>query len=212
MTVREAKKILQSDLCPMLQSLDFIEHAPLLFARDRENRSEILNFGGRLDRGLLKFNFVAGVRFPAVEAILRPDNDDPTYPTISAPIHFLHPDRQYFEWEFADETDLVPVLKSVRAEIENSANKFFKHFASLGVVEHDLRLGPTGADWHMLGREQITEVLAAIATLDGRIHHAQQIINNALADPRNNKPAKQRRLERLKVLLEGTEWCQDPEL
>jgi len=201
MTSGQAEEMLQGDLRPILQSLGFFEHAPLFYARDRGDRSEILNFGGRMDRGIFKFNFVVGVRFPAIEAILRPGNDNPTFPTISAPIHFLHPDRQYFEWEFADGDDSTPVIESVRVDIESTAVKFFEHFASLNVVEHDLRFGPAGADWHMLGREQITEVLAAIAKLDGRVHEAQQIVDDALADPKNSKPAKRIRLKRLKAQL-----------
>lgn len=205
MTSREAKEMLRRRLRPILQSLDFFEHTPLLFARNQGNRSEILNFGGRMDRGLFKFSLVVGVRFSAIEAILRPGNNDPSYPTILAPIHFLHSDRQHFEWEFAEKNELASVLESVRADIENSASKFFEHFSSLDVVEHDLRLGPAGADWHMLGQEQITGVLAAIARLDGRAHHAQQIVDDALADSKNSKPAKRRRLERLKALLGGAE-------
>jgi hypothetical protein len=181
--------------------LGFSERDPLFYARDRGDRSEILNFGGRMDRNVFKFSFVVGVRFPAIEAILRPGNDNPTYPTIAAPVHFLHSDRRHFEWEFADGDDLTSALESVRADIDSSAGKFFEHFASLNVVEHDLRLGPAGADWHMLAREQITGVLAAIAKLDGRAHEARQIVDDALADPTNNKPAKLRRLERLRALI-----------
>lgn len=201
MTSSQAEERLQSGLRPILQSLGFSEHAPLSYYRNRGDRLEILNFGGRMDRRIFKFSFVVGIRFPQIESILRPDDDNPTYPTISAPIHFLHPGRKHFEWAFGANDDLALIIALVRADIESLAAKFFDRYSSLMVVEHDLRLGSAGADWHILGREQITEVLAAIAKLDGRDTEANQIVDSALADPRNEKPAKQRRLEQLKLRI-----------
>ena len=54
-----------------------------------------------------------------------------------------------------------------------------------------------------IGREQITEILASIAYLDGRVQEAQKMIDDALADPKNSKPTKRCRLERLKTQLVG---------
>lgn len=204
MNSRQAEKILRSSLRPVLATLSFSEYSPLCFAKKHPEHFEILNFPGRFDRGSYKFTIQVGIRFPLIEALIRPENDDITHPTISAPIHFLRPDREYFEWEFSVGHNLRPVMDSVKVEITSSATKFFERYANIASVEHDLRLGPSGMDWLLLSSMNIIAVLAAIAKLDGRIEETKKLVEEALADPKNNKPARRRHFESLKANLFGT--------
>lgn len=199
MTLMEKK--LQSGLNPIMLTLGFLSTETLCFLREKGDRIDIACFAGRQEQLLYKFSFTVGVRFPEIESMIRPDNNDPTYPTIAAPIHFLHSGRQFFEWEFSDDDDLAEVIESVKVYIERWGEAFFAHYSSFSAVEHDLQSGPSGADWHMLNRLQVVETLIALAKLDGRVQEALDILEKALSDPKNRKPAPRRRLEFLRSRL-----------
>ncbi len=200
MTSLDWNRELRRVLADRLAGLGFIEHSPLCFAREQDESVSILNFGGRIDGAKFKFTFTVGVRFAAIEAILRRDNNRITSPTISAPIHFLREDREYFEWEASEPARLTELVDDVIAEIKNSAMEYFRRFSSLALVERELSVSEMKG-WFVQTPLQKAGILAAIALRHGRRDDAEAIVAREAAEPRNASPGKRRRVETLKAQL-----------
>jgi len=200
MTSTQAEKVLSGALRDALEALGFNEHSRLSFTRNDASGTSILNFGGRVENGAFKFTFSVGLRFAEIEALLRPGIEDPTYPTIQMPIHLLHQDRQYFEWELSDESDANEPAREVLVEVAEKAEPFLARYGKLQAVDESLA-SPNASDWFILTPDQRASVRAAMAKVAGRDQDARAILDEALADPRNAKPVKKRRLQELRSRL-----------
>jgi hypothetical protein len=180
----------------------FKEHSPLCFAQQHTHHFSILNYGGRVDRDTYRFTCFAGLRFPEIEALLRPDTDDPTFPTIVTPIHMLKPDCTFSEWELSEDVNAVSVVRAAYAEAMDLAIPFFNRFSDLAAVEKNLR-SDDARDWFALGPDQRVGVLAGIAMCDGRSDEAKRVIEHAIVDLKDANPGRLRRLQRLREQILG---------
>jgi len=200
MRLRQGESILSEAIRDSLAALGYTQRLRLSFTRERVGCTHILNFGGRVEKGVFKFTFSVGIRFLEVEAILRPENDDPTYPTIVMPIHFLHEDRKYFEWDVSGAPGAARMAQEVMSEVSGRAQAFFDRYATLSAVDESLA-SANALDWFVLTADQHVGVRAAIAKVEGREDDAKAIVDEALADPRNANPRKRWRIEELRSRL-----------
>lgn len=204
MTSKQADRILSGAIRDGLRKLGFRENSRLFFTRNDANSTSILIFGGRMENAVFKFTFSVGIRFGEIEAILHPDNEDSTYPTILMPVHLLHQDRAYFEWEFSDESDANKRAREVLAEVAEIAEPFLTRYGDLQAVEESLA-SPCALDWFVLTPDQRVGVRAAMAKFAGREDEAKAILDEALQEPKNAIPARKRRIEDLKSRLFSAE-------
>lgn len=200
MNSKQAEAKLRPLLKGLLSEMDFSYSPPLNFVRRRKDHSELLLFGGRMDRGRFLFNFRPGIRFFAIEEILRPEQKDPTYPTVSGSMRST---LEFVEWGFGGDDDLGQILEGVREEVATSADAFFARYSSLKTLESEVRSSSPGTpDWFVLDPIQRSELLAAIAVLEERRDEALKFIDEALGFPWC-KGVRRKKLEGLKSHLVG---------
>ena len=230
MTVQEAENRITDQIAARLSELGFKKINHFLIARVLDQAVQQLSFGVRKDRasGDLWVSITVGIRFEQVEQLLQ-RNDDRNAPTIGIPIYLLHDGRRLVEWNAArpDLTDLL------HEQIELYAILFFERIASLEALrlqlmedaeaqesisaqmahlnpqqQRELRLKLMDDERLSLPltADQRTEILAAIAVVNGDLSSAQSMIRNARSDLEHAKPipptiARRARLDRLEKIL-----------
>ncbi len=172
----------------------------LSFRRIADGCNQLINVGCRSEAGKLKLTCTLGVRFDAVESLLRPKNMDKSYPTVSCPVHLLRPEREYYEWEGGNDEELTIAVESMIAEIQEVGLRFLDRFVKIEAVEQELS-GSAVSDWLILDRLQRASTLIAIALIHGDRSEAERLFADAMKDPRNQNSGKRRRLEELRKQL-----------
>ena len=193
-------QLLRNALTERLSRIGFNEESPLAFTRSGEHCIDILNFEGQINGAGYKFTCYIGIRFPEIEALLKPNEQDLTYPTVSTPIHFLRDDREYYEWVVIDAGNLDSVVEHAVNEVRHLAEKCFIHFSSLQNVEEELA-SPIATQVFGFGPFQTTSVRAAIALHQGRPADARKLIAEALDRTRTASMGQRRRLQQLQTQL-----------
>lgn len=177
-----------------LGKLGFKSLGYLSFARCSETCIQLVNVGGRTEGREYKFTCMLGIRFDEIERILRPSVADKSYPTVSCPIHFLRPEREYYELKGSCIDELSAATNSLIEELNEVGLTFFERFATIEAIADDLSGSPV-SDFFVLSPHQKVGILAAISLIKGKRLAAEQIISDALNDPMNRSPAIKRRIE-----------------
>ena len=133
MIVKIAEKALQAALAKPLANLGFADRSELAYSRDHADHVDVLVFPGRLEDGTYKFACDVGVRFPAIEAILRPDDNSQFSKTVWKPIYTLC-GNEYFEWQFFTESELSNIVDNVIDKVSGPASDFLSKYGRLSVV------------------------------------------------------------------------------
>jgi hypothetical protein len=196
-TQRKYERDLHEALKCELAAFAFVEHDHLSFIRVDCDRVEIMNFGGRMEGAAFLFTLSIGIRFTKIEAVRRPDDDDLSIPTIMAPIHLLRQGSEYQEWLINDVVDAPIVAQNAIPEITALAERFFKSYPDVSSVKIRLQ-SPRPRDWFVLSSEQRIEILASIAKIEGRAEEGIQLLDAALLERRDARPALRASLERLR--------------
>jgi len=209
MNKKQAEKLLRPLLKDLLAPMGFRYFKPLFFGKKAEDHSDILLFGGRTtleERGIVyKFKFNHGVRFPAIQRIIKPDDQDPTFPTLAGPMHFLHEDCDILkhEWALGDGDNVEAVIELVRHEIVHFAQPFFDRYATLEAIEEDVWKvtwpRSAGHDWFWFGIDPVqkAELLAAIAILQRRKDDALLAIEEIRQNPHFKHSPRLKNLDRI---------------
>ena len=196
------EKMLGNFLADRLQEFGFLPVDVLSFIRCIDDLKQIINAGGRHENRKLKFTCILGVRFEQIESILRPNENDDSYPTVCCPIHLIAPERKYYEWEGGNEEELAIAADSMIAELHEVGFDYFDRFSTLEAVEEELTSSPV-SDSFLLSADQRTGILAAIAMTRGDRAVAEQLFAEAIKDRYFEHPARKRRLEELRTRVLG---------
>lgn len=170
--MHEAEVLVSRVAEPILRAHGFGRDRKLVFTRAKSDRVDRIGLSVFQDRmGHLRASLAAGIRFPAVEAIRGPERLPNDAPTIATPMHFLSPDRAYFDWLIDDETEGTELAANIRSEIEEHVLPFLEAYGSLSVVKSALERDDPGA-WFTLDAAQREQLLALIDAAQGEGHRA----------------------------------------
>jgi hypothetical protein len=199
MTAKEAEKALQQLVEPVLKRHGFRHQRRLEFLRHREEQIDRIGFNVFTDRnGTVRASFGIGIRFPAVENCRKGDTDADA-PTVAVPMHFLEPQRRYFDWQLSDDTDWAILRDEITRAFEDRALPFLMRF-SLDAVATDLE-SEQPAKWFTLDPTARIETLALIDCARGQLPRGIARIETELARLAG-APSKERTpLERLRDRL-----------
>jgi hypothetical protein len=182
-----------------LSRIGFARAADLSFSRESGDALQLISFSVRQDahRGFC-FSFGAGVRFPAVEALLGSGPEQQLFPTIGKPLSVLKSDTDdYFEWCVTKGTDMSTIRREVMLNIKQHALPFLERYSTLTSVESSLAQDDP-AHWFVLNPEQRVTILAAIVHVRGDKRRSLELLDEALQHLSDAPPKKRRRLEQLR--------------
>lgn len=188
----------RKELMNRLADFGFRECEPLCFIDEQPDCIKVLNVGCERSTNGYSITLFVGIRFPQVEAVYRPKVTDPSNPTITCPIHFLHDEREYCEWELSVATEISTVVDSIISEFHQFASpNFFDKVATPSALEEQLS-SEQPSNWFALGPMQRIGLRAALAIYGKRPGDAELVFEEALADPSNSAPAKAARIKRMR--------------
>ncbi len=183
-----------------LSKIGFATYEQLVFGRFVGSCTQLISLGGRVEGCKFKFSCTLGIRFNEIEALLRPENSDATYPTVSCPIHLLRPDRKFYEFEGESANDLEVAVADLLEEIYEVGLAFYNKFVTVDDIFGELSSSAV-SKWFVLSSHQKVGTLAAIAILRGDRLAAERIISEALSDSRNQNAGRQQRIAELHQVL-----------
>jgi hypothetical protein len=131
------------------------------------------------ERALATLN--VGIRFEQVQALLSRAYSEPESPTISTPIHFLHADRQFQEWDAGDPKTPSELL----SEIEEYAIPFFEKYCDFNQALFSLT-SENPRDWFNLIPSMRISTLAAMLALRGKGKSALALLDKEIALRQSN--------------------------
>lgn len=196
----ELEKTTHDLLTERLQRIGFEAVGFMSFCRTFSDCNQLINVCCRSEGRKLKLTCTLGVRFDSIESLLRPENADSSYPTVSCPVHLLRPEREYYEWEGGNDDELRIAVESMIAEIQKVGLEFFDRFKTIEAVKEELSSSAV-SNCLILSPHQRTGTLAAIALARGERSEAESLFADAMKDPRNQKSGKKRLLEELRIQL-----------
>ncbi len=200
-TFKDGKRLLVSLLKVALARHGFHHVRDLSFARESGGSTRLLSFGAH--RGTSDefcFSFGVGVRFPAVEALLRPEGEDDLLPTVGKPLSILKESEGFPQWCFDGTREPADLVTEATADVERYALPFLDKYSSLSAVRVALeREDPR--DWFVLSPEQRLATLVAIDHVEGRTAEALQRLDRALKDLENEPLKKRWPLQKLRERL-----------
>lgn len=199
MNLADYEQALGARLRPPLADIGFAHDATLWFTRPNPAGTETLRLGGRLEPERCLFSGTAGVYLRAVERILRPDSAG-TAPTLMVPLHFLHEEREFFEWTMSAADDSVRIAAAIMAEVRTYVLPFFEKYTRTENVKRSLESADP-KDWFALTSEQRVSLLATMEYVAGDTEKALRILDEALAERAKALPKKRRLLEKLRAQL-----------
>ncbi len=181
MKVKEAERHLSESVGPALERHGFIKERSADFIRRAEEHVDRIGFSVFSDRiGGIRASCGVGLRFPAVEA-WRPGDRSENAPTVAVPMHFLEPDRKYFDWILSEVTDWPAFGNEVVEAVERRALPFLDRYSSLDTVRaalesHDPR------DWFTLDPTRRIETLALTHCASGELDRGVALLEKTLGD------------------------------
>jgi hypothetical protein len=198
MTVEQAENQITSQLADRLDADGFKKKSRFLITRATDKAIEQLRCGVRKDQFSGKFlvSLMAGLRFGEVEAILA-RTDDLNSATLVVPIHLLHKDGKYTEWD----VEAPQTASELFTEVQLYALPFFEKWSSLDVVILSLQ-SENPRDRVAKTAASRIETLSAILALKGQKNEALSLLDEAIEKERE-KPVigKRLRLEKLRDRL-----------
>jgi len=197
------RKALNAHLRPMLIELGFSTYSLLSFKRSYSRGLEILRFPDRRDSERCLFSGNLGLSISMVEKIMRPDSKE-ILPTIWAPLHFLHADREFFEWTIREEGDVPYVASTIMEEVYRYALPFFEKYANIDLIKGNLE-SSTPRDWFALGPDQRICVLAALEYLAGNVSRSFQLLEDSIRTESTKPIPRGRPMKTLLTDLRGKE-------
>lgn len=194
------EKSVGAELAKPLKTLGFEQEATLDFLRKTEFGGQTLRFGGRIDhQGHCHISGTAGIIFRDVEAVLAHSGKSGSAlaPTIVMPLHLLHAERKYFDWQLQGADDAPIVATDIVGAVKALAQPFFERYGTLTAVR-DALAKPSPLSWFILSPEQRETTLAAIEHLLGSSDSAIARLDSALAERAGEMPRRRRELEKLR--------------
>lgn len=195
MSVKVYQRELRKSLKTVMKKHGFKEEKSICFYKPIEKGFLICNFPARVTGDVLKVTLFLGVKLNEIEKLLSPESlEAKTKPILLAPIHFLKPKRQYFEWRIESEDALDYVVSDIDNHIKIFGLPFFEEHSSIDGLEKAIENSPSDHDKHALGFVQISELKIAIKMLKGETHLAETMINEVLARKDFEKPFARNRI------------------
>jgi len=201
---KDGAKYLRRQLTPLLSERGFRHLGDLSFGRGPGSSVQMISFGARRGRsGEFCFSLGAGVRFDAIEALLRPGNDDLQVATVAKPLSVLKPSSGFPEWCFDGQREPEDVITDVVQDVDRYAIPFLETCASLEQVAAQLET-PDPRHWFVLSPEQRLMTLVAVKHVQGHREDALLCLDQAITE-RKDAPQKVRwPLEKLRERLVPT--------
>jgi hypothetical protein len=190
------ERMLHDRLRERFERFGFEVVAPLTFRRGVGECGNLVTASTRIEDGKLKFTCSLGLQFEAIELLIS-GKVEKSQPSIVCPIHLLAPSREFYEWEFANESEADIASDSLVEEFIDVGQPFFERFGTLEAVTHELRENSVSQSL-VVAPHQRTAILAAYEVIQGNRDAAEGIFREALSDPKNQNPGRKRRLEKLR--------------
>lgn len=150
-----------------------------------------------------------GLRFPEVEA-WRPGDRSETAPTVAVPMHFLGPDRKYYDWVLSEVNDWPAFGSEVVEAIERRALPFLDRYSSLDAVRTALGSNDP-RDWFTLDPTRRIETLARIHCALGELDRGMDLLEKTLSDLADAPVKTRYPLMRLKDALRARQASAAPD-
>ncbi len=203
MKLPACRKALKTHLRPLLKEVGFKAEGRLSFTRSNSIGIESLKFPGRRESDRCLFSGNLGLSIQAVEKILRPDSEEP-FPTIWTPIHFLHTDRDFFEWVMRADDDAPSVASAIMEEVHTYVLPFFEEYTNIETIKCRLEsIYPR--DWFGMVPDQRVCVLAALEYLERNTDRAFEVLEDAIAAESVKPIPRNRPMKKLLADLRGSE-------
>lgn len=197
MNYKTAHKVIRKMFEEPLAYLGFSEVGrvdPPRFVRGPSDVLQTLQFGGRIDAYYhFMFGFNVGVRFLAIERILRPETLEQMAPTVWVPIHLLREDTGYTEWRLENSSPPLSLNEEILKEIKHYGFPYWERYSDLDRVRIALETNDRNSRCCVFGPEQKLETLAAIEAVQGRVNRALEMLDQAIERERK-APAPAARL------------------
>ncbi|MCW1886925.1 hypothetical protein OKA04_19450 [Luteolibacter flavescens] len=170
----------------------FSKMSPQDLIRHANDHSEFIYFGSRINRStrLEMFHFSVCIRFPAIEAILDPYEENIQGCTFGSPIHILTEEQKFREWTLTP-TSFESVRSEARSLITQYAFPFFEEFKSIeDVAKH---LSPEkNPHWSILDQTRQIQIFAASLCVLHRRTEAVALLKEEIEklekEMENNRP------------------------
>jgi len=197
-TAAQIEKQITGELAHLFSEQGFSVTSPRLVEKIRDNGvAWQLRCGARKDPMSKKIliGLSAGLRFASVEAFLEREQE-PRAPTLSVPMHLLHEDHVFVEWDAAESG----TWSSLEEEVRRYALPFFEHFERLENVLEALESEDPQNSLPVSRNERI-ELMAGVLAVLGRPSDALAWVNRGLEALKNRPPGHRRKLEQLYAKL-----------
>jgi hypothetical protein len=203
MTPDMAERLLDRFALRITSSFGFTRIDPLRYSCLKHDGIALLSFPLRLSsggRGL--FTVWVGLRFEPLAARLDDRPVDEMQPTFVQPIHFLHEDKKYTEWEFSDANDLDALSDAVRADLQRYALPFADRYSDLNELRKILE-SPDPKAWINIGIDvdRRVVILAAIQIVQGDRQRALKTLDDGLLERATAFPKRRFAIEYLRRRL-----------
>ena len=197
------EKLLHNLLVPRLDAMGFTPMENLIFGRDATSDCrQIIPVQTRSVGGQLKFTCGLWLRFESIEAILRPDSTDLSFPTVGYSIHLLSPEHGWYEWEGGNEEELAIAADAMVAEIRNVGLDYFEQFPDIESLHTELASSPVSENFTLDPIRRIY-VLAAILLSWGKRSEAEALFEEGLTERWCEHPGRRRQFEKARQQLFG---------
>lgn len=180
MSTQEVEKRLLTIAEPVLRAHGFQRTRRLEFIRrPTAGRKERIGLSVFVDRaGKARATLGVGIRFEEVERF-RLRELDAGMPTIGLPMHFLSPDRKYFDWPLQSDDDWERLERDLEPVVR-SAVDFLSRFSTLNEVQSSLE-SDDPQNWFTLGPKVRIETLALLDCAKGDLTGAITRLEHAVA-------------------------------
>jgi hypothetical protein len=203
MTARGLRSELDAALRRGLKPMGFVREGSLSYLRRRREVTDVLRFHcRRTPDGGYRVAGVAGIAIDAIGGLLGTGsrNAGTVTPTVLTPFHFLHENRDYFEWPLDDSHPVDQTVQNIVAELEALVLPYFAAYGSVEGMRKALA-APRPPECFVLSPEQQVVAFAALEHRFGSPEAAMRIIERALEERRDAPPKDRRAIEALRQRL-----------
>ncbi|HUP23002.1 MAG TPA: hypothetical protein VNB06_08680 [Thermoanaerobaculia bacterium] len=194
MTPRTLRTELDAELRRELKAMGFVREVSLSYLRRRRDVTDVLRFHcRRTPDGGYRIAGVAGIAIDAIADLLESGstNEGTVTPTVLTPFHFLHENRDYFEWPLDESHPVDQTVQSIVTELEALVLPYFTAYGSVEAMRNALA-APRPPECFVLSPQQQIIALAALEHTFGSSEAAMRLLDEALAELRD-APSKDRR-------------------
>jgi hypothetical protein len=191
LTFDKARQLLRRTASQRLEALGFRHIIELSFARTIPEGLALIHFSIR--RGSHKelcFSFGVGVRFPAVEQLLHPDDEEPLMPTVGLPASKLLAASAFPEWCLDKQPLALGQIDEALQLVLGDGIGFLDRYSTLSEVIAELT-NDDPSHWFVLSAEERIATLVAIEFVNGQRAEAIRRLQSFLGE-RPLLPTKKR--------------------